>query len=84
MRLEMIGVQFDQAGHHQVAAGVLAAIGRVALAEFGDAAIGKRNPAALDHAIRQHDAGVAEDGFRLCRHLEASFFRQRQQTRSRR
>ena len=62
MRFEMVGVQLDQAGHDQVAAGVLAARGRVALAELGDAAIGESDPAALDHAIGQHDAGIAEDG----------------------
>ncbi len=37
---------------------------RVAFADFGDAAIGEGDPAALDHAIGQHDAGVAEDRFR--------------------
>ena len=46
-------------------AGVLAARGRAALAELGDAAVGEGDPAALDHAIGQHDAGVAEDGFGL-------------------
>src|SRR5438105_2316155 len=49
MRLEMIGMQFDQAGHDQVAAGVRAACGRVALAISGDAAIRKCDPAAIYH-----------------------------------
>ena len=61
----MIGVQFDQARHDEVAGGVLAAGGRVAFAEFGDTAIGNGDPAAFDHAIGQHDAGIAEDGFLL-------------------
>ena len=36
MGLEMIGVQFDQAGHDQIAARILAAGGRIAFAKFGD------------------------------------------------
>ena len=67
VRFEMIGVQLDQAGHDQVAAGVLAACRRIALAELGDAAVGEGDPAALDHAVGQHDAGVAEDGLVPCR-----------------
>ena len=62
MRFEVIGVQFDQAGHDHVAGGVLAARGGVALAVFGDTAIRKSDPAALDHAVRQHDPRVADDG----------------------
>jgi hypothetical protein len=62
----MVGVQFDQAGHDQVATGILAAGGRIALAKPGNAAVGKGDPAALDHAIGQHDAGVTEDGFLPC------------------
>ena len=67
MRLEMIGMQFDQAGHDQVAAGVRAACGRVALAISGDAAIRKSDPAAFDHAIRQNNPGVADNRFGPCR-----------------
>jgi hypothetical protein len=67
MRLEMICVQFDQAGHDQVAAGVFTARGRAALAISGDAAIRKSNPAAFDHAIRQNNPGVADNGFGPCR-----------------
>ena len=44
-----------------------AAFGGVAFAEFGDTAIGYRDPAALDHAIGQHDAGITEDGLVWCR-----------------
>ena len=62
----MVGVQLDQAGHDQVAARILAACRRTALAEFGDAAIDESNPAALDHAIGEHDAGVTEDGLLPC------------------
>jgi hypothetical protein len=63
MRLEMIGVQFDQAGHDQVAAGVRAACGRVTLPIPGDAVIRKSDPAAFDHAIRQNNPGIADNGF---------------------
>jgi putative phosphonate metabolism protein len=75
MRFEVIGVQLDQAGHDQVAAGILAAGRRLAVAELGDAAIGDGDPAALDHVIRQNDPGVAKDGFGSGRsHLKASSF----------
>jgi len=67
MRLEMVGVQFDQAGHDQVAGGVRAACGRVTLAIPGDAAIRKSDPAVFDHAIRQNNPGVADNGFGPCR-----------------
>ena len=63
MRLEMIGVQFDQPGHDEVAGGILAAGRRSAFAELGDTAICDGDPAALDHAVGEHDAGIAEDGF---------------------
>ena len=66
MHFQMVGVQFDQAGHDQVTTGILTACGRIAFAELGDAAVGESNPAALDHAIGQHDAGVTEDGFLPC------------------
>src|SRR5258708_16147842 len=59
----MIGVKLDQARHDQVAIGVFASRRRVAFAEFGNASIRKGDPAALDHAIRQHDPGVANNGF---------------------
>ena len=61
VRFEVVGVQFDQAGHDQVAAGILAAGGRFAFAIFRDAAVGQSHPALLDHAIGQHDTGVAEE-----------------------
>ncbi len=64
MGFEMIGVQLDQAGHDQVAAGVVRAFGRVALTEFGDTAAGHRDPAALDDTVGQHDAGIANDDIR--------------------
>jgi len=63
MRLQMIGVQFDQAGHDHVAAGVRAASGCVTLAIPGDAAISESDPAAFNHAIRQNNPGVADNGF---------------------
>ena len=66
VHFQMVGVQLDQTGHDQVATGVLAACGRASLAELGDAAIDESNPAALDHAIGQHDAGVTEDDFLPC------------------
>ena len=62
MRFEMIGVQFDQAGHDEIAACVLAAYGRVSLAELGNAAVGAGDPATFDHPVRQHDPGVANHG----------------------
>ena len=62
MRFQMIGVQFDQARHEQIAARIFAAGGCVALANFSDAASGDRNLAPVDHAIREHDPGVADDG----------------------
>ena len=62
----MVGVQLDQTGHDQVAAGVLAACRRASLAELGDAAVSESDPAALDHAIGQHDPGVTEDCFLPC------------------
>jgi hypothetical protein len=74
MRFEMIGVQFDQAGHDQVACRILAAGRCVAFAKFGDAAISKSHPAALDHAIGQNDPGVGNDGLVLGRtHLHLFF-----------
>ncbi len=77
MRFEMIGVQFDQAGHDQIAACILAAARRVAVADFSDTAIGDRDPASIDHAIRKNNPGVADDGFGYCIHLERSSFMQR-------
>ena len=62
MRFEVIGVQFDQAGHDHVAGGIPAARGSVALANFRDTAVGKGDPAVLDHAVGQNDPGVADDG----------------------
>lgn len=71
MRFEVIGVQFDQPGHDQFAAGVLAACRRITLADLGNASIRKGDPAALNHAIRQNDPRVAEHGLALCRsHLK--------------
>ena len=67
MRLEMIGMQFDQAGHDQITAGVLAACRRVTFFIPDDTAIHKSDPAALDHTIRQNDSGVAKHGLGLCR-----------------
>jgi hypothetical protein len=61
----MISVQLDQAGHHQITAGVLARRRRVALAKFRNAAIRKSDPAALDDAVRQNDPGVGKYGFGL-------------------
>ena len=65
MGFEMVGVQFDQAGHHKVALGVLAAGGRVAFVEAGDLSIRHRDPAAFDNAIGEDDLGIADDGFGL-------------------
>src|SRR6185437_9644357 len=64
---EMVGVQFDQARHDEIATCVVAPVGRVALPDFGDAAIGKGDPATLDHAIRKHQARVTDDGVGLGR-----------------
>ena len=66
VHFEMVGVKLDQPGHDQVTARILAACRRTALAEFGDAAVGESNPAALDHAIGEHDAGVTEGGLSPC------------------
>ncbi len=60
MRFEMIGVELDQAGHDQIAAGILRARGGPALADLGDASIRKREPALLDHPVGQHDPGVGD------------------------
>jgi hypothetical protein len=68
VHFQMVGVQLDQARHDQVAAGILAARRRVALTESSDAAVGDSDPAALDHTIGEHDAGVTENRF-LRRHL---------------
>src|SRR5262245_22496031 len=64
----MVGVEFDQAGHDEVATGIFAACGTASFTELCDAAVGDSHPAALDHAIGEHDAGVTEDRF-LRRHL---------------
>jgi putative phosphonate metabolism protein len=55
-------MQLDQAGHDQIAGRILGSTGRAAFAEFGDAGIGKSNPAALDDAVREHNPGVAKYG----------------------
>jgi hypothetical protein len=53
-------MQFDQAGHDEVAAGVLACRRRMAFAEFRNAAIGKGDPAGLDNAVRQNNPGIGK------------------------
>src|ERR1700722_13008376 len=71
MGFEMIGVQFDQAGHDQVAGRILGARRRIAVAKVRDAAIAKRDPAAFDHAIGQNDPSVAHYRLFSCRtHLD--------------
>ncbi len=60
MGLEMIGVELDQARHDQVAAGVLGTCWRPALADLGDAAVRKRQPALLDHPVGQHDPCIGD------------------------
>src|SRR6185437_7107190 len=51
----------------EIAMRVVAAIGCAALPDFGDPSIGKSNPTALDHAIREHQPRVADDGVGLDR-----------------
>ena len=69
MRLEMIGVQLDQARQDQVATGVVATGRRLAFAEFGDATIGEGDPALFDHAVGENEASVAQNGFRRRSHF---------------
>ena len=47
----MIGVQFDEAGDQEIAAQVFARAGRAALADFGNAAVGDGDPAALEDRV---------------------------------
>ncbi len=63
MGFEMIGVQFDQTGHNQIAARIVATAWRITLAEFGDASTSEGNPALVDDAVGKNDPGVADDGF---------------------
>ena len=69
MRLEMIGVQFDQTRQQQIAAEILTALRRRALPDFGDHPAGHGEPAALDHAVGEHDLGIGQDEVFLFRHI---------------
>ena len=59
MALDMVGVQFDEAGDEDVAAHVLAGGG--AFVEAGDHAVAQHHM-AVDHRLRRDDAGIGEDG----------------------
>ncbi len=60
MRLEMVGVQFDQAGQQIVALAVDPALRAAALADLDDAAVVDRDPAEED-AVGGDDLGVGQD-----------------------
>jgi hypothetical protein len=59
----MIGMKFDQARHDHVAGGILTTRGSAPLTNLSDTAIGKGDPAALDHAVGQNDPGIADNCF---------------------
>ncbi len=59
MPFDVIGVEFHEAGDQQVAAEVLAE-GRGTVGNARDATVANLE-AAVDHLVRQHDEGVAED-----------------------
>jgi hypothetical protein len=66
VRLEMIGVQLDEAGQQQVARQILdvikvAARRLAAFADRDDAAVRHRDGAARDHLVGEDDAGVREE-----------------------
>ena len=60
MRLEMVGVQFDQAGQQIIALAVDPALRAAALADLDDAAMVDRDPAGKD-AVGGDDLGVGQD-----------------------
>ena len=60
MALEMIGLEFHEAGEKIIPCKIEAALGSGALSDFDNAAIIDRDPAPLD-AIGHHDLGVFED-----------------------
>ncbi len=61
VRLDMVGVELHQPGHHDVAGCVLAALGRLPFADLDDRTAGTSDPAALDHPVGQHQPGIGED-----------------------
>ena len=67
--LEMVGVQFDQAGDQEVAAHVLAGARR-RRRDVGDQAVADRQR-AVDDLVGQHDARIVQDQFG--RHFRQSF-----------
>ena len=63
MRLKVIGMQFDQAGHHQITLNVFAAARSIALAKFDDLSAGCSDPSPLQDMIAQHQPGIRQDHF---------------------
>ena len=65
VRLEMIGVQLDQARQQKIAGQILALIlalpRRTPLADLDDEPVHDSDPAALDHAIGENDTGIRQD-----------------------
>jgi hypothetical protein len=61
VRLEVIGVQLDQARNDEVARDILRADGRTVGPEVRDHAVCDRDPARLDHPVLEHQAGIGEN-----------------------
>jgi predicted secreted Zn-dependent protease len=57
----MVGVQFHQTRHQQIAVQILAAFRWKAFAEFGDYAVYGSKPSALDDSIGQDDPRIGKD-----------------------
>ncbi len=60
MGFDVVGVQFDQAGNDEIAAHVFGLRRRRAAAEVGNHAVLGDDPAALDHLVGEHQAGIGE------------------------
>ncbi len=71
MRFEMIGVQFDKTRQQEIAAKILATFRRPTLADLTDDAAGDGKPAALDHAVGEHDLRVCQNEVPLFGHCKA-------------
>jgi hypothetical protein len=58
---ELVGVKLDQARHEEIAAEVLAALGRVVFPDFNNQAVRGRQPTPVDNAICEHDSGIGKN-----------------------
>jgi hypothetical protein len=64
MRLKVIGMQFNQAGHHQITLNVFAAAREHRPhAKFDDLSAGCSDPSPLQDMIAQHQPSVRQDHF---------------------